>query len=44
MNISSSAATTLDITAGVARLTLNRPPLNILTLAIIRELAGALDT
>jgi cyclohexa-1,5-dienecarbonyl-CoA hydratase len=44
MNISSSAAITLDITGGVARLTLNRPPLNILTLAIIRELAGALDT
>jgi len=44
MNISSISATTLDITAGVVRLTLNRPPLNILTLAIIRELAGALDT
>ncbi len=44
MSIPSSAATTLDVTEGVARLTLNRPPLNILTLAIIRELAGALDT
>lgn len=35
---------TLEINEGVARLRLNRPPLNILTLAGIRELAGALDT
>ena len=35
---------TLQINEGVARLTLNRPPLNILTLAGIRELAGVLDT
>ncbi len=34
----------MEINEGVARLTLNRPPLNILTLASIRELAGALDT
>lgn len=33
----------LEINEGVARLTLNWPPLNILTLAGIRELAGALD-
>ncbi len=35
---------TLEITEGVARLTLNRPPLNILTLAMIRQLAERLDT
>ena len=35
---------TLEINEGVVRLTLNRPPLNILTLTAIRELAGALDT
>jgi cyclohexa-1,5-dienecarbonyl-CoA hydratase len=35
---------TLEINDGVARLSLHRPPLNILTLAGIRELAGALDT
>ena len=35
---------TLEITEGVARLTLNRPPLNILTLAMIRQLAEGLDT
>ena len=34
---------TLEINEGVAKLTLNRPPLNILTLAGIRELATALD-
>ncbi len=34
----------LEISEGVARLTLNRPPLNILTLASIRQLAEALDT
>ncbi|HEV2473283.1 MAG TPA: enoyl-CoA hydratase/isomerase family protein, partial [Chthonomonadales bacterium] len=34
----------MDITEGVARLTLNRPPLNILTLAMIRQLAEGLDT
>lgn len=32
----------LEISEGVARLTLNRPPLNILTLAMIRQLADAL--
>jgi cyclohexa-1,5-dienecarbonyl-CoA hydratase len=44
MSRPSSAATTLDVTEGVARLTLNRPPLNILTLAMIRRLAEVLDT
>lgn len=34
---------TLEIDEGVARLTLHRPPLNILTLEGIRELSGALD-
>jgi cyclohexa-1,5-dienecarbonyl-CoA hydratase len=34
----------LEISEGVARLTLDRPPLNILTLEIIRRLAEALDT
>jgi cyclohexa-1,5-dienecarbonyl-CoA hydratase len=32
----------LDITGDVARLQLNRPPLNIITIAMIREMAGAL--
>jgi cyclohexa-1,5-dienecarbonyl-CoA hydratase len=40
----SSAPITLDVTEGVAKITLNRPPLNILTLAVIRQLAEALDT
>jgi cyclohexa-1,5-dienecarbonyl-CoA hydratase len=44
MNTPSSAAHTLDVTEGVARLTLDRPPLNILTLAMIRQLGEALDT
>ncbi len=44
MNIPSPSAITLDINDGVATLTLNRPPLNILTLAMIRQLANALDT
>ncbi len=49
MNIPSSEdaihrVPTLEITEGVARLTLNRPPLNILTLAMIRQLAEGLDT
>jgi cyclohexa-1,5-dienecarbonyl-CoA hydratase len=43
MNTQSPTAITLDITQGVAWLTLNRPPLNILTLAMIRELDSALD-
>lgn len=37
-------APTLEINEGVARLTLNRPPLNILTLDGIRELASSLET
>jgi cyclohexa-1,5-dienecarbonyl-CoA hydratase len=44
MNPSSSASITLDVTEGVAKVTLNRPPLNILTLAMIHQLAEALDT
>jgi cyclohexa-1,5-dienecarbonyl-CoA hydratase len=44
MNPSSSAPITLDVTDGVAKVTLNRPPLNILTLAMIHQLAEALDT
>jgi cyclohexa-1,5-dienecarbonyl-CoA hydratase len=36
-------APTLATSEGVTRLTLNRPPLNILALASIRELAGALE-
>jgi cyclohexa-1,5-dienecarbonyl-CoA hydratase len=44
MKLSSSAAITLDVTEDVAKVTLNRPPLNILTLASIRDLAEALDT
>ncbi|HEX9130968.1 MAG TPA: enoyl-CoA hydratase-related protein [Ktedonobacteraceae bacterium] len=38
-----TAAITLDITQGVAWITLNRPPLNILTLEMIRELDGVLS-
>ncbi len=38
MNIPLPPAITLDITQDVATITLNRPPLNILTLDIIREL------
>ncbi len=41
MKIPSPTAITLDITEGVAWITLNRPPLNILTLDIIRELDSA---
>jgi cyclohexa-1,5-dienecarbonyl-CoA hydratase len=33
----------LEIADGVARITLDRPPLNILTVAMLRELDGALD-
>lgn len=33
----------LDIEAGVATITLDRPPLNVLTIAMIRELSAALD-
>lgn len=44
MKLSSSAPITLDVTEGVATVTLNRPPLNILTLAMIRRLADVLDT
>lgn len=40
----SSDPITLDVTDGVAKVTLNRPPLNILTLASIRQLAEVLDT
>ena len=42
MNQSVANAVTLDITGGIAFLTLNRPPLNILNLAMIRELAEKL--
>ncbi len=42
MGIPSPAAITLDINEGVAWLTLNQPPLNILTLSSIRQLAEAL--
>src|SRR5579859_6052872 len=38
METQSPSAITLDITQGVAWITLNRPPLNILTLDMIREL------
>jgi cyclohexa-1,5-dienecarbonyl-CoA hydratase len=44
MKPSSSVSITLDVTEGVAKVTLDRPPLNILTLAMIRQLAEALDT
>jgi cyclohexa-1,5-dienecarbonyl-CoA hydratase len=43
MKIPPPGAITLDITQDVARLTLNRPPLNILNLDIIRELDSALS-
>ena len=43
MKIPSPTAITLDISQGVAWITLNRPPLNILTLDIIRELDSALS-
>lgn len=43
MKIPSQSAVTLDNTQDVAWITLNRPPLNILTLDIIRELDGALN-
>ncbi len=39
-----STAITLNITQGVAWITLNRPPLNILTLDMIRELDNLLNT
>ena len=42
MKINSSNAITLDITKDVTTITLNRPPLNILTLDIIRELDSIL--
>jgi len=38
MKMPSPSTITLDITQDIARVTLNRPPLNILTLDIIREL------
>ena len=43
MKIPSRSAITLDIRQDVAWITLNRPPLNILTLDIIRELDSALS-
>lgn len=43
MKLSSSDLITLDVTEGVAKATLNRPPLNILTLAMMRQLAETLD-
>ena len=43
MKIPSPTAITLDITQYVAWITLNRPPLNILTVDIIRELDSALS-
>lgn len=43
MQTSSSTAVTLDMAEGVARLTLDRPPLNILTLPMIDELNEKLD-
>ena len=43
MKIPSPTAITLDITQDVAWITLNRPPLNILTLDIIRELDSTLS-
>jgi cyclohexa-1,5-dienecarbonyl-CoA hydratase len=42
MKIPSPSAITFDITQDVAWITLNRPPLNILTLEVIRELDSAL--
>ncbi len=44
METQSPSAITLDITQGVAWLTLNRPPLNILTLEMIRKLDNTLNT
>jgi cyclohexa-1,5-dienecarbonyl-CoA hydratase len=44
MNPSTADTIILDITDGVAFLTLNRSPLNILTLTMIRELKERLDT
>jgi len=44
METPSSSAVMLDVTQGVAWLTLNRPPLNILTLEMIRKLDRALNT
>lgn len=43
MTIPSSTAITLDIMHDIAWITLNRPPLNILTLDIMRELNNALN-
>jgi cyclohexa-1,5-dienecarbonyl-CoA hydratase len=43
MKIPSPTAITLDITHDVAWVTLNRPPLNVLTLDIIRELDSTLS-
>ncbi len=43
MHPSPADVITLDITGGVAFLTLNRPPLNILNLVLIRELAEKLE-
>ncbi len=43
MKQSMSGAITFGVTRGVANLTLNRPPLNILTLSIIEELIELLD-
>ena len=43
MKVPSLTAITLDITQRVAWITLNRPPLNILTLDIIRELDSAIS-
>ncbi len=42
--IPSPATIMLDITQGVALVTLNRPPLNVLTLEMIRELDKVLST
>lgn len=44
MDRPSRTAIQLEISEGVARLTLDRPPLNILTIAMLRELSGALET
>jgi len=44
MKMPSPTAITLEISQGFAWITLNRPPLNILTLAIIRELDNTLNT
>jgi cyclohexa-1,5-dienecarbonyl-CoA hydratase len=40
---SSQAFVTLDIAEDIARVTLNRPPLNVLTLPMIRELAHTIS-